>query len=61
MNGLSKAHFVSKNAVEMVVVERDEPLEAMELIVFEFSALEDGGLFGDFFLDGVCEVIVDRV
>jgi hypothetical protein len=45
----------------MVVIERDQPLESMELIVLELSALEDGGLLGDFFLDGVREVVVDRV
>lgn len=58
MDGLAQAHFVCEDAVEAVVVERDQPLQSNKLIVFELSSFEDTGLFFYFLLDGVGEIVV---
>ena len=58
MDGLAQAHLVCEDAVEAVVVEGDQPLQSNKLVVFELSSFEDAGLFFDFLLDGVGEIVV---
>ena len=61
MDGLAQSHLVCEDAVEAVVVEGDQPLKSHKLVVFEFSAFEDAGLFFYFFLDGVGQIVVHFV
>lgn len=58
MDGLSETHLISKDAVEAVIVEGDQPLQANQLVVLELSSFEYGGLFLDFLLNCMGEVVV---
>lgn len=41
LKGLAQAHFVCKDAVEVVVVEGDEPLQPLELVRPQLAVVED--------------------
>ena len=42
-----------RRTVEVVVVERDEPLEALDLVLLELAVHHDGRLLGHRLVDGV--------
>lgn len=50
-----------QGAVQVVVVKRDKPLQANQLVILQLSALEDGWLLLDILLDCVRQVVVDFV
>ena len=59
MDRLSKPHFICKNSIELVIVERDKPLQTLKLIVFQLASTKDSWLFADLFLDCVGEIVID--
>ena len=58
LDGLAQAHFVGEDAVEMVVVEGHEPVEADHLVGLQLSADQHLGLALDLLLDPVDHRVV---
>ena len=44
LDGLAQAHLVGQDAVEVVVVQGDHPLQALQLVCLQVAALEHGRL-----------------
>ena len=61
LNRLAQSHLIRKYTVQIVVVKRYQPLQPMKLISFELPALKNSWLLLDVLLDGVGQVVVDRV
>ena len=55
---LAEAHFVGENAVEVIVIQRHEPFEALYLIGFEDASDEKDGLFGHAFSNAMRDGVV---
>jgi hypothetical protein len=55
----TKPHLVRQNSVQVVVVERDHPIEPEHLVGLKLATNEHLGLLVDFLLDRVGEPVVD--
>ena len=53
-----EAHLVCEDAVEMVVVQGDHPLQAHQLVLAQIARLEHFGLVGNLLVHGVRKVVV---
>ncbi|KAH9409282.1 hypothetical protein TYRP_010285 [Tyrophagus putrescentiae] len=58
LNGLAQAHLIGENAIEVVVVQRDEPLQAEQLVLLQLAVLQQRTLLGDALVDAVGNVVV---
>jgi len=62
LDRLAKAHLVGQDAVEVVVEERHQPLQTLELVVVEALAwTEHLGLLANLLRDVVCNLVVARL
>lgn len=53
LDGFAETHFICENAIQVVVVQRNHPVEAEHLVLFELAALKQMRL--------LCDVLCDRV
>ena len=60
LDGLAQTHFVGQDAVELVVVQRDEPSQPCHLVLLELASLEQLGLLVDARLHRVRQPVVGR-
>ncbi len=58
LDRLAQPHLVCQDSVQVVVEERDHPVETHKLVGFKLPTLEHIGLLCDFLFDGVCYRVV---
>ncbi len=61
LNGLTQPHLIRQNPIQVVIVQRDKPLQSNQLIVFELASFQNGRLLLDLLLHSVCQVVIHVV
>ncbi len=61
LDSLPQPHFVSQDPIQVIIVERHQPLKPNNLVRFEFSPYEKSGLSGNLLFDGVGEIVIHLV
>lgn len=61
LHGLSQSHFVCQNSVQVVVVERNKPLQPSHLEGFQSATVHYRWLVQDCLFDAVCQSFVNAI
>lgn len=59
LDSFTQAHFVCKDSIQVVIIERNHPIQTHELVRFEQAASQQMGLRFNRFFDRVRDVIID--
>jgi len=61
LDGFSQSHFICKYSIQVIVVQRHQPLQPYQLVVLQVSSFKDSRLFLDLLLHSMGQIIINSV